>query len=147
MCFFFCCTPCHKPTPYFKGACNQFGFGHILKSKDQLLISDNSDGSRTLVFSSKIIKKWLKILFLAIFIENPTWWKIFKRFVFSAQNAFANTWSHLICKTHVRLCRESPKNYEMIWTKTNDGHVLFNLRGGFNNWYVWWHQSHSSYRI
>ena len=60
MCFFFSCSPWHKPTPYFKGTCNKFGFGLIFKSKDQLLISDDSDGSSTSVFSSIIFQKWQK---------------------------------------------------------------------------------------
>ena len=58
MCFFFSYNPWHKPTPYFKRACNQFGIGLILKSKHQLSIADNSDGSSMSVFNSTILQKW-----------------------------------------------------------------------------------------
>ena len=61
--YFFFCSPGHKPKPYFKCACNQFGFGLILKSKDQLSIYDNSDCSSTPVFSSTLFQKWLKTPF------------------------------------------------------------------------------------
>ena len=75
MCFFFSCTPWHKPIPYSKGACNQFGFGLIWKSKDQLLISDNSDGSSTSVLSSKFFQTLFLGGFIPILPENLTWWK------------------------------------------------------------------------
>ena len=68
MCFFFSCSPWHKPTAYFSGACNQFDFGLILKCKDQLSISENSDGSSTSVFSSIIFQKLPKTLFLGVSI-------------------------------------------------------------------------------
>ena len=45
---------------YFKSGSNQFGFGLILKRKDKLSISDNSDGSGTSVFSSTVFQKWPK---------------------------------------------------------------------------------------
>ena len=60
MCLFFSCNP------YFKDACNQFGFGLISKSKNQLSISDNSDGSSTSKFSSTIFQKWPKTIFLEV---------------------------------------------------------------------------------
>ena len=67
MCFFFSCTPWHKHiNRYFKGACNQFGFGMILKSKDQLSISDNRDGSSTSVVSFTIFQKWLIAPYLGV---------------------------------------------------------------------------------
>ena len=37
--FFFSCTPWHKPIPYFKGACNKFDFGLILKRKKSIVIA------------------------------------------------------------------------------------------------------------
>ena len=105
MCF--SCNPWHKPITYFKGACNQFGFGLTLKRKYQLSISDNSDGSSTSVFNSKIFQKWLKTPFLGI--STAFFWKpdenlVMERFEFDAQNAFGHTWSHPICKTHAGLC-------------------------------------------
>ena len=78
----------------------------ILKSKDQLSISDNSDGSSMSVFSSTIFQKLPKTLFLGVstpfFFKKSRRWKIFKpRFVFSE-----NTWSHLICsKKKVQICK------------------------------------------
>ena len=66
MCLFFSYIRWHKPTPYFKVACNQFGFGMILKSKDQLSISDTSDGSSTPLLNYKIFKKWPKMLLLGV---------------------------------------------------------------------------------
>ena len=66
MCFVISCTSRHKSTPYYKGTCNQFGFGLILKNKDQLSICDKSDGSSMSVFSSTIFQKLPKPLFLGI---------------------------------------------------------------------------------
>ena len=106
MCFFLSCTTLHKPTHYFKGACNQFDFGVNSKSKDQLSISNNSDGSSTLVFSFKTFQKWLKkTLFLGVwtplFSRKPELMKSFW-FVFRGQNTFGNNWSHLICTKKIK---------------------------------------------
>ena len=95
-----------NPPPYFKDACNQFGFGLILKSKDQLSIFDNSASSSTSVFSSTIFKKWLKALFLGgykplflehlpglrehlepSYLQNPCRAVLLKNFTFSIHNA------------------------------------------------------------
>ena len=59
MCFFSFGTAWYKPTLYFS-------FGFIFKSKDQLSISENSNGSSTSVFSSTMFQKWPKTLFLRV---------------------------------------------------------------------------------
>ena len=60
MCFFFLLHQLTTTHPYFRGVCNQFTLRLILKSKYQLLISDNSVGSSTSVFSSTIFSKIAK---------------------------------------------------------------------------------------
>ena len=92
MCFFFSCTPWHKPSPYFKGACNQFGFGVILKSKDQLSISDHRDGSSTSVFSSTIFKKMTNTAIFRVF--NPFFSKTWRNGKFRVQGG-KKIWQHL----------------------------------------------------
>ena len=67
MCFFFSCTPWHKPNHYLNGACNEFGFGLIIKSKVQLSNSDKSNDSSTSVFISAIFQKYPKMLLLRVF--------------------------------------------------------------------------------
>ena len=71
MCFFFFSIPWHKPTPYF----NQFGFGLILKSKDQLSKSGNSDGSGhvSVYFYnfSKMVKNAILRVFKPHFSRKP----------------------------------------------------------------------------
>ena len=75
MYFFFFCTPWHKPTTYFKDACNQFDFGLILKSKDQLSTSDNSNASSTSVVSPTIFLKRAKhaIFWVSASSFSKTW--------------------------------------------------------------------------
>ena len=46
-----------------QGACNQFGFGLILKSNDPLSISGNSYSASTSIFSCGSFQKWTKELF------------------------------------------------------------------------------------
>ena len=75
MCFFSAGIPRHKPVPYFKGACNEFDFGLILKSKEQLSISDNNDGYSISVFSCTSFQNWPKTLF---FSKS----KVIEKFVF-----------------------------------------------------------------
>ena len=52
-----------------------FGFGLVLKSKDQM---STSDGSNTSLFSSTIFQKLTKTLFIVVatllFLENMMWW-------------------------------------------------------------------------
>ena len=108
MCFFLSCSPWHKPIPYFKVACNHFGFGFILKSKDQLSIFDNSDGSSSLAsFALKFFKNGKKKVFFGVstpFFSSKSDMMESFWLVFSAQYAFGKTWSHLICKIHAGLC-------------------------------------------
>ena len=74
--FFFFCPPWRKPTPTLLGACNQYAFELILKTKNWMSIYSHSFGSSTSVFSSTIFRIWQKTLFLGgantLFFENVT---------------------------------------------------------------------------
>ena len=112
----------------------EFGFELNLKSKDQCAISDNNDGSNTSALSSTIFQKWPKRhfrCFNSLSLKNQTWWKVFERVRVQRENAFGNTWSHIICKTHAGLCTcrvtNSWRNWEIHWTKDEGSKRQLNM--------------------
>ena len=56
MCFFFCCTPWYKPTPYFKGTCN---LGSFYRAK----------------FNCHILKIAMVLTHQCLALKNLVWWK------------------------------------------------------------------------
>ena len=97
MCFFFSLASLDiNPSPTLKAHAINLALGSFYRAEINCQCSDNSDDSSTSVFSSIIFQKWPKILFLG-FSRKP------EVIVSSAQNAFGNTWSRIICSKKVQI--------------------------------------------